>query len=73
MSNVKRSNLLLALAEILQDIEMINTINEHSENLSNEELDNLEDIVLKKVMAYRLHDKWPPKIESITKVMQFNS
>ncbi|EGR0753567.1 hypothetical protein D8T32_22120 [Vibrio vulnificus] len=73
MKNIERSNVLLALAEVLQDIEVIEKIEESSGRLSNDELDKLEGLILNKVMAYRSHDKWPPKIHPITEVMNFDS
>ncbi|MDX1302904.1 hypothetical protein [Photobacterium sp.] len=73
MENVKRARLLIALAEVVQDIEVVNAIEYSSGRLSNDELDGLEEIILKKVMAYRCHEKWPPKINPITEVMNFDS
>ena len=65
--------MLLALAEVVQDIEVIEKIEGCSGRLSSEELENLERLILNKVMSYRAHDKWPPQISSITEVMNFDS
>ncbi|EKO3421208.1 hypothetical protein NXE12_001567 [Vibrio fluvialis] len=40
---------------------------------SSDDLITLEEAIMKKVMAYRAHDLLPPKIEPITKVMNFDS
>ncbi|MEZ8408740.1 hypothetical protein AB6C88_13090 [Vibrio splendidus] len=73
MGNVKRASVLLALAEVIQDIEVIEKIEGCSGCLSTDELETLESLIIKKIMAYRGHDKWPPKISPITEVMNFNS
>ncbi|CAM2819342.1 MULTISPECIES: hypothetical protein [Vibrio] len=73
MENIQRSNVLIALAEVVQDIEVIEKIEESAGRLSNDELAKLEGLILNKVMAYRTHDKWPPKIQPITEVMNFDS
>ena len=74
MGDIQRANLIYALAEVVQDVDVIKAIEEKSGNFeSSAELQNLEEAIMKKVMAYRGHDLWPPKIESITTVMNFDS
>ncbi|ELB2039493.1 hypothetical protein QNZ67_004399 [Vibrio parahaemolyticus] len=73
MENLKRSNILLALAEVVQDVEVIEKIEGSSGRLSSDELEKLETLILNKVMCYRTHDKWPPRISPITEVMNFDS
>jgi hypothetical protein len=74
MSNINRANIILALAEVVQDTDVIEAIQSQSgEFESLDELAALEEKVMNKIKAYRMHDLWPPNIESITKVMNFDS
>ena len=74
MGDISRANLIYALAEVVQDTEIMKTIENKSGDFgSPEELQELEEAVMQKVMAYRSHDLWPPEIEPITKVMNFDS
>ena len=74
MNNIDRANLILALAEVVQDAEVIETILRNSGEFdSSDELTLLEKQIMKKVSAYRTHDLWPPKIEPISKVLIFDS
>jgi len=73
MCDIQRANLIYALAEVVQDTEVMKTIENKSGRLeSPEKLHELEEAIMKKVMAYRAHDLWPPEIEPITKVMKFD-
>ena len=74
MGDIQRANIIYALAEVLQDSEVIKAIEDKSGNFnSSEELQELEEKIMHKVVAYRTQDLWPPKIEPITKVMKFDS
>lgn len=74
MGDIQRANLIYALAEVVQDLEVMEIIESKSGKFeSSKQLKALEHKIMQKVMAYRMHELWPPKIESITKVMNFNS
>lgn len=74
MSTIDRANLILALAEVVQDTEVIDTIKRKSGDFDSlDELIKLEKQIMGKIIAYRTHELWPPKIEPITKVLNFDS
>ncbi|WP_371189005.1 hypothetical protein [Thalassotalea maritima] len=74
MVDIQRANLIYALAEVVQDAEVMQIIEEKSGNFeSSQDLQALEEAIKQKVIAYRTHDLWPPKIDPITKVMNFDS
>jgi hypothetical protein len=74
MCDTERENLIYALAEVVKDVEVMEAIESKSGKVeSSAELKMLEDKIMQKVIAYRSHDLWPPKIEPITNVMKFNS
>jgi hypothetical protein len=74
MDSKARSSILLALAEVVNDSEVIELISEYSGQFNDiSELCELEKRIMEKVTAYRLHDLWPPEIAPVTKVLNFNS
>ena len=74
MGDIQRANLIYALAEVVQDADVMKIIEDNAGNFeSSADLQALEEAIMQKVMAYRTHDLWPPKIEPITKVMNFDS
>lgn len=74
MDSKSRANIILALAEVVKDSEVIELIYEKSGQFDDlSELDKLEKRIMVKVMAYRAKDLWPPEIAPITEVLMLNS
>ena len=74
MDTKSRSNIILALAEVVKDIDVIEKINEKSGQFDDlTELVQLERLIMQKVVAYRVNDLWPPEMAPITEVLKFNS
>ena len=74
MDSKVRSSILLALAEVVKDSEVIELLCEKSGEFDDlSELDLLEKRIMEKVTAYKAHELWPPKIEPITEVLNFDS
>ena len=74
LSEVLSSDLIdkcLKGSSIVTVIEAIQSQSGEFESL--DELAALEEKIMNKIKAYRMNDLWPPQIESITKVMNFNS
>lgn len=65
MNDMQRENLIYALAEVVQDADVMEVIEEKSGKFeSSDDLIKLEEDIMKNVVAYRAHDLWSPKIES---------
>lgn len=63
MDNMSRESVLLALAEVVQDIDVIELICKRAGHFDDEsELDALEKRVIQAVSSHRVHNAWPPEV-----------